>query len=69
MADVLELSDTLNTTVETVADLWPPLVSRLQNDLLCVEWDGKPYTLTHLPKVWKQDIVFIIVLSVQGRTS
>jgi len=24
------------------------LLSRLRNDVLCVEWDVKPYTLTHL---------------------
>ena len=23
------------------------VVIRLQNDLICVEWDVKPYTLTH----------------------
>ena len=26
---------------------WLPGKTRLQNDLLCVEWDVKPYTLTH----------------------
>ena len=27
---------------------WLPGKTNLQNDLLCVEWDVKPYTLTHL---------------------
>ena len=27
---------------------WLPGKTRLQNDLLCVEWDVKPYTLAHL---------------------
>ena len=26
---------------------WLPGKTRLRNDLLCVEWDAKPYTLTH----------------------
>ena len=26
---------------------WLPGKTRLRNDLLCVEWDVKPYTLTH----------------------
>ena len=26
---------------------WLPWKTRLRNDLLCVEWDVKPYTLTH----------------------
>ena len=26
---------------------WLPRKTRLRNDLLCVEWDVKPYTLTH----------------------
>jgi len=29
--------------------------TRLQNDLLCVEWDVKPYTLTHSLKVDAMD--------------
>ena len=28
---------------------WLPGKTRLQNDPLCVEWDVKPYTLTHSP--------------------
>ena len=34
----------LTGTLYTAADAGDP---RLQNDLLCVEWDVKPYTLTH----------------------
>ena len=30
---------------------WLPGKTRLWNDLLCVEWDVKPYTLTHAPKM------------------
>ena len=30
----------------TVTEKWT--LSRLRNDLLCVEWDVKPYTLTYL---------------------
>ena len=28
-------------------DLLPVCVEHLRNDLLCIEWDVKPYTLTH----------------------
>ena len=31
---------------------WLPAKTRLQNDLLCVEWDVKPYTLTHSLTPW-----------------
>jgi len=43
-------------TLATEGKVWdrPSLLSknsRLRNDLLCVEWDVKPYTLTHSPKM------------------
>jgi len=31
---------------------WLPEKTRLRNDLLCVEWDIKPYTLTHSLSSW-----------------
>ena len=42
---------------------WLPGKTRLWNDLLCVEWDVKPYTLTHslsttttrIEKIWRSD--------------
>ena len=33
--------------IASTTELQNPMNPRLRNDLLCVEWDVKPYTLTH----------------------
>ena len=48
-----------------------PGKTRLRNDLLCVEWDVKPYTLTHslqLAPLWKSQIAHSDVHSFISKT-